>query len=140
MKLDNKFYDEFLYIVGLKDNKNQIVFNGIENSLAGQLLNGSELTDDKMQILISWITKILFFKLLELDIVGFNDQSYKFLDKIKDFKELDDLFFCSGYFEPNNDHIDTLKNLPIPIYPKSILNKAGELPVLNYLFEFLEVA
>lgn len=114
--LNNNFYQELLYIMGLKEQKekNNIIItidHSIKNSLANQVYNiyvndkgydGTYHTEDEaydktFELLIIWINRLLFIKLFEGQLILFNsdDEAYKILDnsKIKDFQDLQNLFF-----------------------------------------------
>ena len=114
--LNDKFYHELLYIMGLKEQKtkNSVVIeidHSIKNSLANQVYNiyvndkgydGSyrtkeEAIDKTFELIIIWINRLLFIKLFEGQLIAFNSDSsaYKILDnsKIKSFQDLQNLFF-----------------------------------------------
>lgn len=104
--LNKKFYDELLYILGLT----QSTQNGkaiIQESKESQASEGtlfyaikSKLTnkdfEDIIQYIILWLNRILFLKLIESNLVRFNnDTTLKFLnyEKIDSFDKLSELFF-----------------------------------------------
>ncbi|WP_455949244.1 type IIG restriction enzyme/methyltransferase [Helicobacter pullorum] len=104
--LNKKFYDELLYILGLT----QSTQNGkaiIQESRESQASEGtlfyaikSKLTnkdfEDIIQYIILWLNRILFLKLIESNLVRFNnDTTLKFLnyEKIDSFDKLSELFF-----------------------------------------------
>ncbi|WP_455941195.1 type IIG restriction enzyme/methyltransferase [Helicobacter pullorum] len=104
--LNQKFYDELLYILGLT----QSTQNGkaiIQESRESQASEGtlfyaikSKLTnkdfEDIIQYIILWLNRILFLKLIESNLVRFNnDTTLKFLnyEKIDSFDKLSELFF-----------------------------------------------
>jgi len=105
--LNDNFYKELLYIMGLKEAKNEekkvveLVYNGVPHTFANQLdpslKDGDPLKPEDMQRLIIWFNRILFLKLLETSLIKFNgdDDSYKFLSskRISDFPTLNKLFF-----------------------------------------------
>ena len=110
--LNDKFYKELLYIMGLKeekiDNKMLITINkNVENTFAAQLYkklrydkdieNEEEVTEKTFELIIIWLNRLLFIKLFEGQLISFNDDSedYKILDngKISSFDDLMDLFF-----------------------------------------------
>ena len=109
--LNERFYRELLYIMGLdefKEGKN-ILIKPSKESKDGQNtfyhLIDSHLTqidstksdiDTIMQYIILWLNRILFLKLIEANLVRFNaDKNLKFLhlSKVIDFKTLSNLFF-----------------------------------------------
>ena len=106
-ELNKDFYNELLYIMGLKESTKQddiplrLVYNGVPNTFAhqldGSLKEGDPLKDEDILRISIWLNRILFLKLLEANLVKFNgnDPQYKFLDTahIRDFPSLDKLFF-----------------------------------------------
>ena len=105
--LNSKFYNELLYILGLKEVKEK---NGskkliiqltkeigfLASEIDYKLSDYSEREDATFQLIISWLNRILFLKLFEGQLVSFNDnKDMKFLtsEKIKDWNNLDNLFF-----------------------------------------------
>jgi len=106
-ELNKDFYNELLYIMGLKESTKQddiplrLVYNGVPNTFAhqldGSLKEGDTLKDEDILRISIWLNRILFLKLLEANLVKFNgdDKQYKFLDTahIRDFPSLDKLFF-----------------------------------------------
>ena len=109
--LNKKFYNELLYIMGLKERKekNVKVINidlSITNSIGYQVykrfIDKENKTEDEakektFELLIIWLDRILFIKLFEGQLISFNsdDEKYHILDsdKIRDFDDLDNLFF-----------------------------------------------
>ena len=102
-ELNEKFYKELLYILGLKEeSQNQkkiIVASDIEGTLRDRIsydLNCNKF-DDVINLIIVWLNRILFLKLFESQLISFNnnDKSYAFLnyEKISDFTKLNKLFF-----------------------------------------------
>ena len=124
--LDKRFYSELLHIIGLTETK-QGSKKLIGRNKEGERNSGSLLEDvmlqldslDKinrldrpgqygntqqeklfnvgLELVITWINRILFLKLLEAQLITYHkgDKSYAFLslDKIKDFDDLNSLFF-----------------------------------------------
>lgn len=124
--LDKTFYNELLHIIGLEESKegskklierksekkrnpgslieNSITILKYEDCLS-QLPKLSEFGNDKeeqlfnisLELVITWINRILFLKLLEGQLIKYNngDRSFRFLniEKIHDFDELNKLFF-----------------------------------------------
>ncbi len=99
LELNKDFYYELLYILGLKevkkDNIRLIIDADVENSFYYNLKNRGYNFEDSLELIIIWLNRILFLKLLESQICAFNDEKYKFLntDKIRNFQDLNDLFF-----------------------------------------------
>lgn len=111
--LNNSFYQELLYIMGLKeikqDGKNVIIIDmEIKNSLAEQVYR--KYTEDKekpreiafektFELIIIWINRLLFIKLFEGQLVSFNSDvpCYRILDneKIKTLKHFRIFKICS---------------------------------------------
>ena len=104
--LNKKFYDELLYILGLtqstqngkaiiqesKESKASegTLFYAIKSKLANKDF------EDIIQDIILWLNRILFLKLIESNLVRFNnDTTLKFLnyEKIDSFDKLSELFF-----------------------------------------------
>lgn len=122
-QLDRSFYLELLHIMGLeevevnnrriikrKKDKDRLVGSLIENTML-QIKSGDvtyipgyidgNTNEDKifnaaLQLTIIWINRLLFLKLLETQLVKYNNgnEEYKFLttQKLKDFGEVDALF------------------------------------------------
>lgn len=72
-----------------------------------------------MELTITWINRILFLKLLEAQLIAYHkgDKSYSFLnfDQIRDFDELDELFFqvLARKFDSRNEDVkDKFKKVP----------------------------
>ena len=130
-----------------------------------------------LELAITWINRILFLKLLEAQLIKYHkgNKEYSFLnlEKVKNFDDLNSLFFSvlarkpedrkesvnkifanvpylnSSLFEPTAlEHscftISQLKDEELPIFNSTVLKdangakKSGALPVINYIFEFLD--
>ena len=103
-KISKKFYEELLYILGLKEEKSG---NLTPNNVAGSLFKNIENSlhhsdfDTIMQLIILWLNRLLFLKLIETNLINFNangdkalNASLKFLNqKINDFDTLNTVFF-----------------------------------------------
>ncbi len=142
--LNDKFYQELLYIMGLKEKSGkekktiEIDFS-IKNSLAYQvysiLKNDKEYNEftcieETFELVIIWINRLLFIKLFEGQLISFNEDSkeYHILDKekIHSFQNLQDLFFEVLGKRNRND--------------TEFLNQFVEVPYLNSsLFERYEI-
>ena len=115
-KLNTAFYNELLHIIGLEEHKidNKVIIErkpqGKRNAYSLLECTINELkvydvNDEKEQfdialnLVITWINRILFLKLLESQLISFHGRSqadkYRFLSiqNIKDYNELSDLFF-----------------------------------------------
>lgn len=118
--LNQKFYDELLHIIGLKEEKDKktskkVIVRPVEGREYGSLLENTinklmqsseDYSFDKaLQQVIVWINRILFLKLLEAQLVKWheNDKSYKFMtvDNLQDYNDVDDLFFGVLAFQPD---------------------------------------
>ena len=130
--LNDKFYQELLYLMGLKEksgksNKTIEIDHSISNSLANQVY--SMLKNDKeydeisciektFELVIIWMNRLLFIKLFEGQLITFNgdEKAYHILDsdKIIDFQNLQDLFFeVLGKKErDDNDFIKKFEKVP----------------------------
>ncbi|WQU50606.1 Eco57I restriction-modification methylase domain-containing protein [Helicobacter pylori] len=99
--LNKDFYEELLYILGLKeqDDKGKILIkqSRTENSLSGALKEQYKNLDDEevMALLIAWNNRILFLRLLESLLISFKHFEKPFLtiENFKDFNALNTLFF-----------------------------------------------
>ena len=113
-ELNKGFYDELLHILGLSEkviNKKTLIVpskNSVdkEGTLYYNILQRlpedkrdekeNEINEKVLEILIIWINRILFLKLLESSLINFNnDKNLGFLnmEKIKDYNKLNYLFF-----------------------------------------------
>jgi len=177
--LNKDFYDELLYIFGLKEEekngKKTIVPNEIPNTFYSQINSKLDNYEKSIELIIIWLNRILFLKLFEARLIAFNnDYSFSFLnkDKIPDTATLETLFFDvlavseqnRKQFAKSFDYIPYLNsslfeekeiekdfpiskirgNAPVKYFDKTILKdkeskkrKTGEVPLLDYLFEFL---
>ncbi|ECP7312099.1 class I SAM-dependent DNA methyltransferase [Campylobacter jejuni] len=104
--LNNAFYKELLYILGLCESKqnSKLIIAKSEESKEEQgtfyTVINSKLKEENfetiLKLLILWLNRILFLKLIESNLVRFNDdKNLKFLNfkKIPDFDKLSELFF-----------------------------------------------
>lgn len=113
--LDKGFYNELLYIIGLeevKENNKLVIKRQAEgrrndNSLLESTLYQLEIknVEDKnrfeiaLNLVITWVNRILFLKLLESQLISYhpkknvNDFQVLYVNKIKDYDELNELFF-----------------------------------------------
>jgi hypothetical protein len=118
--LNKEFYNELLYIIGLeetKDSTKKVIERKAEAKRnEGSLIentitvlkrtkyfgyNTDEETEQKyfelaLELNITWLNRILFLKLLEGQLIKYNNSTaFSFLNtkRIKDFDELDELFF-----------------------------------------------
>lgn len=104
--LNNAFYKELLYILGLYESKqnSKLIIAKSEESKEEQgtfyTAINSKLKEENfetiLKLLILWLNRILFLKLIESNLVRFNDdKNLRFLNfkKIPDFDKLSELFF-----------------------------------------------
>ena len=142
-KLNDSFYKELLHLIGLEEikenSKRIIVRKDINNRDYASLLEntiftledknyldriqGISNTDEKafsvgLELCITWVNRILFLKLLESQLVSYNNsKSYKFLNFkfLNGYDALNDLFF-SALAKPINErhakYKDRFKNIP----------------------------
>lgn len=111
-KLNKTFYDELLYIMGLEETKNGTskvikrlkpekreyasLVEAIITRLNQNDVPVEKQYDNAIQLAVVWINRILFLKLLESQLVTFNnDEKFKFMtyEKIQGYGDLSDLFF-----------------------------------------------
>ncbi|MCI5968857.1 Eco57I restriction-modification methylase domain-containing protein [Helicobacter sp.] len=107
-RINQKFFDELLFVLGLKqdsktnkieiDTEQNISFiKIIQAKLTKKPSDSLELFDKSMELLIVWLNRILFLKLIETNLSHFNSkngfQAFLTKEKIKDFKTLEHLFF-----------------------------------------------
>ena len=106
--LNRGFYNELLYILGLEESKKggKKIIGRASSPQVGSLYENIRLKleqygkphefDDVIRLIIIWLNRILFLKLLESQIVLWTgEKAHKFLhvDKINQFDELEILFF-----------------------------------------------
>lgn len=149
--LNKKFYTELLYIMGLEErgDKHQIqrlevkkrqnysIFEQAYALLADYEVSDAIVTDknaDKrfetaLGLVIIWINRTLFMKLLESQLIAFNGKKkkYAFFEKITDFAMMHYLF-CKVMAIPESERSEEIKA------------KFEEIPYLNSsLFELTEI-
>ena len=114
--MNDKFYRELLYIIGLKEkSKNgNTVIQRLPEELreAGSLIESTmswlvahdELSEEEkydaaLELVLTWVNRLLFIKLVESQVISFNSydepEKHSFFndEKIKTFRHIDDLFF-----------------------------------------------
>lgn len=100
-ELNSKFYNELLYILGLKEegkSQKKIIASEVKGTLRDRIsydLNCNKF-DDVINLIIIWLNRLLFLKLFESQLISFNNnKSYSFLnyEKINTFSKLNRLFF-----------------------------------------------
>lgn len=145
-KLNKGFYDELLYLMGLEEvkveNKKVIkrlpeserqIGSFVENVIDRIQINDvpEELHQDTaVQLTVIWINRILFLKLLESQLVSFNnDLKYKFLTKelLPTFDDLYYLFFGVLAKKVNHRTPEMNKKFPNIPYLNSSLFEESEI-------------
>lgn len=114
--MNDEFYKELLYIIGLeeksKNGNTTIQRLPEERREAGSLIESTmswlavhdELSENEkynaaLELVLTWVNRLLFIKLVESQVVSFNSydepEKHSFFnkDKIKTFRHIDDLFF-----------------------------------------------
>ena len=119
LSLNKKFYDELLYIMGLQEQNHKIISTKVKGSFYNQLskLNKDWTEEDKLDILVVWLNRILFLKLFEARLIEFNKGSSQFAfmntESIIDFPSLNNLFFqVLATNEDNRYDPEKFKNIP----------------------------
>ncbi len=167
--LDKTFYSELLHIIGLeetKDGSKKLIGrkaanrnNGsfIENAIIqldaldkiSRIPNPSQFGNNtnerlynvSLELVITWINRILFLKLLEAQLVSYHkgDKNYEFLNfgKIKDFDELNSLFFRVLARKPDERNEDVAKAFATVPYLNSSLFEPTELEQLTVFINCL---
>ncbi|MBC1334568.1 N-6 DNA methylase [Listeria booriae] len=111
-KLNKAFYDELLYIMGLEETKEGTskvikrlkpekrqyasLIEAIITRLKQNDVPEIKQYDNAIQLAVVWVNRILFLKLLESQLIAFNnDEKFKFLtyEKLPTYGDLSDLFF-----------------------------------------------
>ncbi|PDX25890.1 restriction endonuclease [Helicobacter pylori] len=148
--LNKDFYEELLYILGLKeqDDKGKILIkqSRTENSLSGALKEQYKNLDDEevMALLIAWNNRILFLRLLESLLISFEhfekEKSFLTTGNFKDFNALNTLFF-EVLAKKNNERLPEIKEdkildkipyLNSSLFDKTPLESKGyEIKLLN---------
>ena len=149
--LNRNFYTELLYIMGLEErgDKHQIqrleiskrqdysIFEQTYALLADYEVDNSFVTEENVDrrfetalgLVIVWINRTLFMKLLESQLIAFNrnKKKYSFFEKLTDFAMMHYLF-CKVMSIPEGERSEEMKI------------KFGEVPYLNSsLFELTEI-
>lgn len=152
--LNNNFYDELLYLMGLKETKGKSSSTikldlSIENSLGYQIYNllktdkgrGEKAAVDlTFELLIIWINRILFLKLFEAQLKSFNCDSQEFNiltnEKITSFSDLRRLFFevCGQKRRDTDDFSQRFSSIP---YLNSSLFEHTECEIDNFMISSL---
>ena len=154
-ELNNNFYQELLYIMGMKEIKEKgKVFikldKSLKNTLANQVYNiyindkelpEEEAIDKTFELVIIWINRLLFIKLFESQLITFNSNSdeYYILSerKISSFQDLQDLFFnvLGKKDRDYNDFYNKFEKIP---YLNSSLFEKQDLELNDININFLK--
>jgi len=117
--LNNDFYKELLYIMGLEEKDRKIVPLDLNGSFYDQIARKLPKKDDiesALDLLIIWFNRILFLKLFEARLSLFNDNNndYKLLNinRIPDFASLNNLFFEVLAIPVDKRSNDRFANIP----------------------------
>jgi Alw26I/Eco31I/Esp3I family type II restriction m6 adenine DNA methyltransferase len=145
--LNQNFYFELLYILGLseekQDSKKIIVRCPKNTRQSASLLESAifHLSDDiahedvlfsvSFELVITWINRILFLKLLEAQLLKYQDgnKAYAFLNtnKIDSYAELNTLFFKVLAVKPSNrEETIKAKYLNVPYLNSSLFDKTDK--------------
>lgn len=154
--LNNEFYKELLHIIGLyetdkdengkKKNKKTIERLPPSERESGSLLenailqlsykSSSNLFERAIQLVIVWINRILFLKLLEAQLIKWHngDQNYKFLTpkNLPEYDNLKELFFGVIARRPADRQLspeDMVKYKDIPYLNSSLFEPTEELSI-----------
>lgn len=151
-EINEPFYKELLYILGLEEKtekgKNLIKHNNVKNSVydlvkrhlsdKNQLSNEEEKDNEViMGFIIVWLNRILFIKLIEGNLIKFNDKSAAFFNKefIKDFSDLNYLFFevfAKNFTERSESKFPALPYLNSSLFDKKDFeNNLMEISILD---------
>lgn len=124
--LNENFYSELLYILGLEERKtkNKKTISASDNPQSGSLYENIKTKllqynkpadfESIIKLIIIWVNRILFLKLLESQIVRWNTESCKFLarGKFDTYDKLDMLFFEILSKEPSLRSTSEFDNIP----------------------------
>ena len=161
--MNDEFYKELLYIIGLeeKNEKGNVTIQRIDKAHReeGSLLESTlswlvahdELSEDDkydaaLELVLTWVNRLLFIKLVESQVVSFNswgeNDNHRFFseDKIRSFRNIDDLFFKVLALPKGNRDDSVRKDFPGVPYLNSKLFECTHLERhLNTKISFLKV-
>ena len=150
--LDTKFYNELLYVMGVEERregqldvikrlpiKKRQHFSLLEQTiwhLTELGVQEEDIYDTAIGLVISWINRILFLKLLETQLVNFNggDKQYKFLSpagtepaRVNNYHDLFDLFFkVLSKREPERDPKIRDRYARVPYLNSALFEVSGQ--------------
>jgi len=161
--MNDEFYKELLYIIGLeeKSKNGNVTIKRIseERREAGSLLESTiswlvshdELSEEEkydaaLELVLTWVNRLLFIKLVESQVVNFNPrderEKHNFFneEKITSFRHIDDLFFKVLALPKENRDEDVKKDFPDVPYLNSKLFECSNLERhLNTKISFLKI-
>ena len=161
--MNDEFYKELLYIIGLEEKKEKgnvtIQRLPIEHREAGSLIESTlswlvahdELSEEEkydaaLELVLTWVNRLLFIKLVESQVINFNPweerEKYNFFneDRISNFRNIDDLFFKVLALPMESRDDDVKKQFPEVPYLNSKLFECSSLERhLNTKISFLKV-
>lgn len=127
--LNEEFYKELLYLIGLEEKKDKqtklLQIKRLDNnrqaysifeqtysrvcSIRGDSANESKNFEDTLELVLIWINRLLFIKLLESQIVSYKrSMGFMTIERISDFGVLNDLFLDVLAHQPQ-DRRDDIK-------------------------------
>ena len=140
--LNQSFYDELLYILGLKEisqnSKVLIQANDIKNTLLDSITKAFQLSpqDDFetiFSLLTTWNNRLLFLRLLESMLLSFKHIKKPFLDidTLKSFTDLNTLFFeilaiKESKRQSTLKELDSIPYLNSSLFDKTKLEREGK--------------
>lgn len=161
--MNDEFYKELLYIIGLeeKNDKGNVTIQRLpegsreqgsllESTLswlvAHDELSEEEKNDAALELVLTWVNRLLFIKLVESQVINFNSwderEKYNFFneEKITSFRNIDDLFFKVLALPKENRDEDVKRQFPEVPYLNSKLFECTYLERhLNTKISFLKV-
>ena len=144
--LNVEFYNELLYILGLKESKEngKIEYSEIKNTFYDSISKTFKLDKDNdfeniFSLLITWNNRILFLRLLESMLLNFEHIENPFLDLeyLSDFNNLNILFF-EVLAKKENERTNIPKKLEMIPYLNSSLFEKKELEIAGNEIKFLQ--
>ena len=143
-EMNDAFYKELLFIIGLeeKTERGNVTIQRLskEHRQAGSLLENTisvlgahdylsdeEKCDNALELVLTWVNRLLFIKLVESQLINFNSTKdkakYEFFkeENIKNFRHIDDLFFRVLALPEEKREDDVNKLFPLVPYLNSKL-------------------
>ena len=162
--MNDEFYKELLYIIGLeeKSEKGNVIIQRLpeDKRESGSLLESTlswlvahdELSDEEkydaaLELVLMWVNRLLFIKLVESQVMNFSSNAdrnnYSFFNesRISTFRNIDDLFFKVLALPEESRDDDVKKQFPGVPYLNSKLFECSYLEHrLNTKISFLKVS